>query len=210
VSKQHAAGGKHCEARDWDTEEDTTCGSKPCVVHCEGGFTPWSQCTRECGAGGESSRRFLVSQREAGGGEMCAHGHEAQETRPCNSHPCPADCVGEWGRWSECSQSCAVGGVMKRTYAVKSPERNGGRVCPMTDGADDVKPCNEDITCDTDCDGSWTPWGECSLGCHGGLQRRVYGIRTESAGMGARCLHVAGEAETRWAPVQAESSSPIA
>ena len=119
ISRQHAAGGKRCEARDGSVEEDKTCNSQPCVVNCEGAFTRWSQCTRECGPGGTSSRRFIVSRREAGGGEVCRHAHESLETRPCNDKPCPADCVGEWSRWSECSQTCGAGGVKKRTFAVR-------------------------------------------------------------------------------------------
>ena len=123
ISRQHAAGGKRCEARDGSVEEDKTCNSQPCVVNCEGAFTRWSQCTRECGPGGTSSRRFIVSRREAGGGEVCSHAPESLETRPCNDKPCPADCVGEWSRWSECSQTCGAGGVKKRTFAVR------GTVC---------------------------------------------------------------------------------
>lgn len=137
---------------------------------------------------------------QAGGGAVCRHAHESLETRPCNDKPCPADCVGEWSRWSECSQFCGSGGVKKRTYKVTSSERSGGRVCPFTDGAVDIKPCNEDITCDADCDGGWTPWGECSSGCRGGFQRRVYSVHKEAAGRGSRCPQVDGKSETRKCP----------
>ena len=73
-------------------------------------------------------------------------------------------------------------------------------MCQVPDGAEEVKPCNEDITCDADCEGGWAPWGECSMGCHGGFQRRVYAIRKEASGRGSRCLHVHGESETRKCP----------
>ena len=202
VDMPHAAGGKRCEARHGQTEEDKSCGNQPCVVDCEGAFEPWSRCTRACGTGGTSSRRYIVSRREAGGGKLCPRAHESMETRPCNDKPCPADCVGGWGPWTACSETCGAGGTRQRVYAVSSLALNGGAVCPFADGAVDIKPCNTNVRCDADCEGGWAQWGECSLGCHGGFQRRVYAIRKEAQGTGVRCPHVHGESETRKCPAE--------
>lgn len=96
--------------------------------------------------------------------------------------------------------------MKKRIYSVVSQETDGGSVCPFADGAVDVKKCNEDVTCDSNCEGGWAPWGECSMGCHGGFQRRVYEIRKEASGRGARCQHIHGESETRKCP---QDSCPV-
>ena len=77
------------------------------------------------------------------------------------------------------------------------PAKNGGAVCSHEDGAVDLKPCNTDITCNSDCQGGWAPWGECSMGCKGGFQRRVYAVRKEPTGAGLKCVHAHGESETR-------------
>jgi len=45
-------------------------------------------------------------------------------------------------------------------FAVTIPAKNGGAVCGHEDGAVDLKPCN---TCNSDCQGGWAPWGECSM-----------------------------------------------
>ena len=72
--------------------------------------------------------------------------HNEAQTRACNAAPCndePANCMGRWGDWGECSTTCG-GGEQARVYSVSQVARNHGMDCPVDDGTSDTRACNED------------------------------------------------------------------
>ena len=73
-------------------------------MDCEGEWSPWSECSRECGDGGHQTRKFRVTTHAAFGGKTCPAKDGAAEKQSCNTRACvPGDCVGRWELWSDCS-----------------------------------------------------------------------------------------------------------
>ena len=94
------------------------------------------------------------------------------ETEDCNSE-CPVDCVGDWGVFGECSQSCG-GGIQTRTYEITEQAINGGNC--INENAEESIVCNEN-PCPIDCEGEWSEWEECSATGGGRTQIRNYIIK---------------------------------
>ena len=85
--------------------------------------------------------------------------------------PCPMDCEGNWGAWSECPVSCGVSAVQTRFFEVTTTARFGG-ACPLQ-GTSQTQDCNTD-PCALDCEGNFTDWTSCSAACDGGTQTRSF------------------------------------
>ena len=51
------------------------------------------------------------------------------------------DCVGSWGEFGECSETCGTG-TQSRTYSVSVPMQNGGQECETADGSQESQECN--------------------------------------------------------------------
>ena len=95
-------------------------------------WSPWSECSATCqGQGGRTAFREkfrMVKRHEAGGGKKCPK--KLRKRQKCRLSPCQDDCIlGEWGEWSECSQSCGNDGLQKRVREVKHQPGHGGRPC---------------------------------------------------------------------------------
>ena len=77
----------------------------------------------------------------------------------------------EWSDWSDCNRSCGGTGMRHRARQIlfKPDEIDE---CPGRDY--EVEACGSDGCCASDCAWSeWGIWSECSLGCHGGTQKRT-------------------------------------
>ncbi|QIG59933.1 hemicentin-like protein [Dishui Lake phycodnavirus 4] len=103
-------------------------GSDP-VIDCVGSFGSFSTCSVGCG-GGTKSRTYTVTTPASGGGQACTRENGYVDTVPCNTDPCPVDCIGEWNVWSTCSQTCG-GGLRKRSYNYSRPAEHGGQECKV-------------------------------------------------------------------------------
>jgi len=113
-----------------------SCNTQPCPVDCVlSDWSPWSACTVTCG-GGVQTRTRTVLVPPAFGGAPCG---PLVETQPCNTQPCPVDCVlSDWSPWSACTVTCG-GGVQTRTRTVLVPPAFGGAPCgPLVE----TQPCN--------------------------------------------------------------------
>lgn len=100
---------------------------------------------------------------------------------------CPLNSVchwSNWSDWSQCSSSCGGKGV---THRARRPLFKPFHMeeCPGRDY--EVEECGSDHCCPVDCTWSeWTPWSECSSGCHGGDRRRTRQLDSESS-CGGEC-----------------------
>ena len=102
-----------------------------CPVDCT--TSAWSTCSITCG-GGTQTR--TVVQPAMNGGLACS-----VLSQPCNTAPCPVNCVGSWGNFGGCSAACG-GGTQTQTYTLSTPAAYGGAACPATNGATRAQSCN--------------------------------------------------------------------
>jgi hypothetical protein len=112
----------------------------PEPVDCAGAWSKWTDCTATCG-GGTSTREYAATASPQNGGKECP----LPETNSCALDPCPVDCIGFWGAWSECSVDCAIGTVT-RPYNITREAQYGGRHCPEKFKSQ-MKPCDTGVTC---------------------------------------------------------------
>merc|ERR1719149_273042 len=97
-----------------------------------------------CGTGSQQRKR-VADIAPANGGKACPH---FAETRSCNAHACPVDCVFSAfsnAAWSTCTKSCGKGS-QKRSRSVAEP-RFGGKACPHYT---ETRACNSHA-CAVDC-----------------------------------------------------------
>ena len=191
-------GGNECQHSD-NEKQYKACNTQECTVNCEGTWTPWSNCSKQCtkdGVVGEQTSTFNVTKRPTGGGEECDYRDGENQIRECNTDiPCPIDCLGEWDTWDEnCSAECG-GGTKKRTYSITRVSENGGASCDSSDGAEETKECNTQA-CSMDCQGSWGQWSQCSVECGGGTKEKIYRVNQHPINNGAQCEANDGQIET--------------
>ncbi|XP_067931653.1 SCO-spondin-like [Watersipora subatra] len=150
---------------------------------CE--WSPYSNCTKECGTGFQSRSRVCECPPPSGGGEVCKGEPVADDQ--CAMDPCPVDCVvTEWSKWAGCSVTCDTG-LEYSSREVLSEPLFGGEECPeplerdqecVRDTCEEPK-CNEtsglDYYCHSMCPSTCAhirnpdlcnSTGECAFGCH--------------------------------------------
>jgi len=125
TAPQH--GGEKCDPEATPPSEKKPCNEGHCPVDCKAqDWSEWGDCSKSCGKGQKIRDRELVQAKH--GGKSCDHLSPAQK-EACATHPCPVDCVwAHWGKFSECSVSCA-GGVQKRNRTVNRTASHGGKAC---------------------------------------------------------------------------------
>jgi len=168
------------------------CNVQECDQDCQWG--PWERakpCSRRCGGGQEIFVRGYM-QKQAGNGDHCIG--EPKKVKPCNTHPCPVDCV--WSDWSEWSERCSVpggGGSRSRTRSIVVNAAHDGKLCEGH--AQDNTWCNTQ-PCPIDCEAEdWSDWGDCR-GCGADAQQvRIRAVIKELYG-GKPCKEL-GEKDTR-------------
>jgi hypothetical protein len=123
-------GGSACP----HSAETRTCNTHACPRNCvTRGWYAWTTCTKSCGSGSQRRSRSQIEPRF--GGKACPHYFE---TRPCNTHACPKDCVTNgWNAWTTCTKSCG-NGFQRRSRSQTEP-RFGGKACPHYT---ETRPCN--------------------------------------------------------------------
>eukprot|EP01006_Ploeotia_vitrea_P040132 TRINITY_DN66404_c3_g4_i3.p1 TRINITY_DN66404_c3_g4~~TRINITY_DN66404_c3_g4_i3.p1 ORF type:complete len:2189 (-),score=999.16 TRINITY_DN66404_c3_g4_i3:889-6498(-) len=156
-------GGAPCK----HLNESRTCMNAPCPIKCKlSGWSNWTSCSAPCG-GGFSTRERVILEEPEYGDHMCG---ELVQKVVCNSEPCPVDCeVSEWGEFSKCSAVCG-GGWKSRERNVTRKARNGGRLCPALQQAEEcgMQPCP--VPCIMS---AWSNWSACDSECGAGQRMRT-------------------------------------
>ena len=149
--------------------------------NCQGNFSNWSECSSSCG-GGEQTRTYFITRPPATDKDIkCIYNNGYTETQPCNTQPCPIDCKGTYGEFSQCSASCG-GGTQTKPYNVEIQPLYGGEPCPTAI----TEPCNTQ-PCPIDCEGSYGEFSQCSASCGGGTKTKTYEITTPPQYGGTPC-----------------------
>ena len=177
-------GGTACPNLNGDTETQP-CNTQPCPIDCEGSYGEFSQCSKTCG-GGTRIKTYEITTPAQHGGTPCPISPPINET--CNTQPCPIDCEGSYGEFSQCSKTCGSG-TRTKTYEITTPAQHGGTPCPTS------LPINE--TCNTqpcplDCIGAFNTINKCSKECGGGKETVQYTIYQEAQHGGKPCEYTDG------------------
>lgn len=154
-----------------------------CPIDCElTQWTTWTSCTKRCAGGSQERTRQVITPPNKYGA-ACAPRYA---TQPCNTQPCPINCVAaKWGRWSKCSHSCG-GGAQVRVRPVKVQPQHGGKSCGVVK---EKRACGVK-TCPVDCAMSkWTSWTTCTKTCGTGHQKRARSTRVTAYAGGKKCPH---------------------
>jgi len=116
------------------------CNEFPCPIDCDWAeWQEWTVCTTSCGGGMKEQVRQKNHTAEHAG-KLCDGSHIKPE--PCNTDPCPIDCVvSEWAEWGNCTEECG-GGDRYRNAHMMVNTTNGGADCPPMN---ENEVCNEDV-----------------------------------------------------------------
>ncbi|XP_061101201.1 A disintegrin and metalloproteinase with thrombospondin motifs 18-like [Conger conger] len=162
------------------------CNTQPCPAYWVPG--DWGACSVSC-AGGQQTRpmrcvRRVSYQRQEGAEASLCPAVSPARTQPCQTQPCPP----RWGSgaWSQCSKTCGRG-VRRRSVFCRSAETVVvlDSLCEPQLRPQTQEPCVM-RRCPKNQRLQWisTPWGECSVSCGRGTQRRELRCGERSPGGG--------------------------
>ncbi|XP_041357696.1 A disintegrin and metalloproteinase with thrombospondin motifs 6-like [Gigantopelta aegis] len=176
----------YCHLQPKPSDLKKYCNQEPCPPQWSIGL--WSECSRTCGEGKQS--RSVSCIQAMMDTEAVLDDSECTMVKPLSEKTCQlTKCPSVWftDEWSECDPSCGPGKKRRRTF------------CMTNDG----KSYLEDGKCDQDeRPMSWKPcmnqkcppprwitgeWGECSVDCGRGLQRRNVQCRSFSHKPSDKC-----------------------
>ena len=191
VGSNSTGSGKACPFEDGE-EQIRECGKISCKpLDCVGNWTAWS--TEGSGKDAKEKRTWDVTQESKYGGAACSVEESKRIETKATS---PVDCVGGFGNWGDCSETCGDDGKKYRRYNVKTGVMGTGKDCPHVDGHMEEGECNRGKACGTDCVGSWSDWSEGSL-CEKQQINRSYKVETKASGTGKQCDHKDGDKEEK-------------
>ena len=202
-------GGDTCD-RDDGTTAGRNCNEQLCPIDCGGNWSAWGSCSAAtCGGGSRDATYGVITPSSNGGSDAtCEATDGATKQEPCNTQPCPMDCVGAFSTWSACSDGCG-GGTRSRTFAVTQAAAHGGSSasCEAADGAAESEPCNTQACTSmdgaesngatgNDCAGGWSAYVACSATCGGGTRSRTFSVTSAAVSGGTACAAADGATES--------------
>jgi len=105
-------------------------------------WSTWSDCSISCGNGTQTRTRNVAYSSNFGGAQCPPLVDEV----PCNTDPCPIDCIlTEWGAWGDCDRLCG-NGVQFRQRTINQAAHFAGVPCGATEESQacNVVPCRMD------------------------------------------------------------------
>ncbi|XP_075443351.1 thrombospondin type-1 domain-containing protein 7A [Ascaphus truei] len=184
---------KYCEELGLDKtwQMNTSCVVE-CPVNCQlSDWSPWSECSKECGLAGKMIRKRIVIQPFQGDGRPCPS--QMEQTKPCPVKPCYR---WQYGRWSMCKVEDAQCGEGTRFRNISCVVHDGGR--EDSGKTVDEEFCGEielivngnknivlDETCTVPCPGDcylneWSEWSLCQLTCVNDEDLGFGGVKSRS------------------------------
>ena len=163
VLQKAGPNGIPCSYEDGDSI-DQKCNLLECPINCEGKWSDWSECDKDCfpGAGdyGETKRQFSITTVAKDGyindkfkkALPCSYGDDITDDgdiqkQECNTEYCPIDCKGSYaGFKNDCSESCG-GGKKENIFNITRYPVSGWFRGVQKDGA--ACPSNKTLTCNT-------------------------------------------------------------
>jgi hypothetical protein len=153
-------------------------------------------CSKTCG-GGVKTQTYQITTPASGGGS-CTQADSSPRNIECNIQPCPVNCVGSWGSFSDCTvDGCSTSnGTKTRTYEITTHKSGGGTDCPHENRHSETESCNVRNLNDCDCEGSWSEFGSCeaihnrndnNAPCGYGRKYKRYIVSAPSTGSGRSC-----------------------
>ena len=182
-------------------------GSPSTKINCSG---HWGSCNGTCGT--DKVKPYVIDTPAANGGDPCKDTDgtvlTSSSTKSCGDlGPCGRDCVGAWvtsastdaDGWSTCP-SCGPG-TQTRTWHNDPTQTQipPGNACAHAEGTTETRACPSAPACvvPVDCQGSWSAWEGCSVGCGtGGTQTQTYTITRNSSNGGQACMDGTTNLET--------------
>uniref|UniRef100_A0A3Q3F4P0 SCO-spondin n=1 Tax=Labrus bergylta TaxID=56723 RepID=A0A3Q3F4P0_9LABR len=181
--------GSQCSGPERETQD---CHTPLCLDDlCP--WSPWSPCSRSCGAGSVSRHRVCVC--EEGGDAACPSEIEAErnreETQLCYKQPCPGCPMSQWSVWSKCSCESQK---QQRYRVALSPATRGQQCTPVetqsrTCSLSQCDSCEAPFVfsaCGAPCEKQATPWSHRP----GLLQQNGTCVPPEQCG----CVHLQDQA----------------
>ena len=157
ITQEPKYGGAECDVAESARTESKACTDATACppVNCVGSWVNVGSCSATCGPDGKQQKRYDVSTPTSGvGGTACSNTDGDTKEESCNTDKvCAVDCVGGYGNWSSCSETCGPG-TKRRTYSVTKPRAGTGTACAKDDGYEETADC-EEKPCDQDCEGYW-------------------------------------------------------
>jgi hypothetical protein len=122
ILQEKKNGGQSCGP----SSNTRSCNTHNCPINCvQSDWSNWGACSKPCGGGTQTKTRS-TSQVNKYGGIKCG---PSSNTRSCNAHKCPINCVGKWEWTGNCS-----GSQRRQKYRITRNSAYGGRACPAYNG----------------------------------------------------------------------------
>ncbi|XP_068740870.1 A disintegrin and metalloproteinase with thrombospondin motifs adt-1-like isoform X2 [Montipora capricornis] len=177
-------GGKRCVGSDKETR---ACNTRHCPIG--GGWsdwTIWNKCSRTCGNGKQTSKRYCNNPVPKYGGRKC-YGNDVR-SRACNLKPCPVNGRwSKWATWSKCSKTCGYGSQTRFRNCSNPPPKYGGK---CTGPSSQRKSCLAKKCPVNGRWSHWAAWSKCSKTCGNGTLTRLRTCTNPPPKYGGKCVGI--------------------
>ena len=197
-------GGNDCSSLGLRVQV-VNCDLPECPVN--GNYSEWSvfsACSHTCGDGIQFRTRNCDNPLPRFGGLNCSTLGPSNETRLCNTRPCPIHGnFSEWSEFSGCSETCGSGVKIRHRYCSKPKPQYGGDNCSKLGPTSDVVSCHVRPCPIHGNYSTWSSFGPCSKSCDNGTQTRRRFCTQPSPRFGGRnCSSLGLDDETRLCETQ--------